>query len=229
MAAITNDWLKAIAPEFQKPYYKDLYQFVKNEYNEKVIYPPSEDIFNAFHYTNLTDVKVLLLGQDPYHNVNQAHGLSFSVLPSQREIPPSLQNIYKELNDDLGCYIPNNGYLKKWADQGVLLLNTVLTVRAHQANSHQGKGWEKFTDAVIQTLNEQDRPIVYFLWGKPAQTKMSMLNNKNHLILTAPHPSPLSAYRGFFGCKHFSRANDFLVANGEKPIDWQIENIDYDI
>ena len=229
MAAITNDWLKAIAPEFQKPYYKDLYQFVKKEYSEKVIYPPSDDIFNAFHYTNLTDVKVLLLGQDPYHNVNQAHGLSFSVLPSQREIPPSLQNIYKELQDDLGCYIPNNGYLKKWAEQGVLLLNTVLTVRAHQANSHQGKGWEQFTDAVIRALNEQDRPIVYFLWGKPAQSKMSMLNNKNHLILTAPHPSPLSAYRGFFGCKHFSRANEFLVANGEKPIDWQIENIDYGV
>lgn len=227
MAAITNDWLAAISPEFQKPYYKDLYQFVKKEYSENVVYPPSEDIFNAFHYTNLTDVKVLLLGQDPYHNVNQAHGLSFSVLPSQREIPPSLQNIYKELKEDMGCYIPNNGYLKKWADQGVLLLNTVLTVRAHQANSHQGKGWEKFTDAVIKALNEQDRPIVYFLWGKPAQTKIPVLNNKKHLILTAPHPSPLSAYRGFFGCKHFSRANEFLVANGETPIDWQIENIDY--
>ena len=227
MAAITNDWLAAISPEFQKPYYKDLYQFVKKEYSENVIYPPSEDIFNAFHYTNLTDVKVLLLGQDPYHNVNQAHGLSFSVLPGQREIPPSLQNIYKELKEDLGCYIPNNGYLKKWADQGVLLLNTVLTVRAHQANSHQGKGWEKFTDAVIKALNEQDRPIVYFLWGKPAQSKIPILNNKKHLILTAAHPSPLSAYRGFFGCKHFSRANEFLVANGEKPIDWQIENIDY--
>ena len=208
MAAITNDWLPAISPEFQKPYYKELYSFVKKEYSEKVIYPPADDIFNAFHYTNLTDVKVLLLGQDPYHNVNQAHGLSFSVLPSQREIPPSLQNIYKELNSDLGCYIPNNGYLKKWADQGVLLLNTVLTVRAHQANSHQGKGWEQFTDA---------------------QSKLSMLNNKNHLILTAPHPSPLSAYRGFFGCKHFSKANEFLVASGEKAIDWQIENIDYDL
>ena len=225
MAAITNDWLKAISPEFQKPYYKELYGFVKKEYSENIIYPPSDDIFNAFHYTDLNDVKVLLLGQDPYHNENQAHGLSFSVLPSQRDIPPSLQNIYKELNDDLGCYIPNNGYLKKWADQGVLLLNTVLTVRAHQANSHQGKGWEKFTDAVIKCLNEQDRPIVFFLWGKPAQTKLSMLNNKKHLILTAPHPSPLSAYRGFFGCKHFSRTNEFLMKNGLMPIDWQIENI----
>mgnify|MGYP003397248998 FL=1 len=228
MAAISNDWLKAISPEFQKPYYRELYSFVKKEYSERVIFPKADDIFNAFHYTNLSDVKVLLLGQDPYHNVNQAHGLSFSVLPSQREIPPSLQNIYKELKDDLGCYIPNNGYLKKWADQGVLLLNTVLTVRAHQANSHQGKGWEKFTDAVIEVLNKEDRPIVYFLWGKPAQSKIPMLNNKKHLILTAPHPSPLSAYRGFFGCKHFSRANEFLVANGEKPIDWQIENIDYE-
>ena len=227
MAAISNDWLKAISPEFQKPYYRELYSFVKKEYSERVIFPKADDIFNAFHYTNLSDVKVLLLGQDPYHNVNQAHGLSFSVLPSQREIPPSLQNIYKELKDDLGCYIPNNGYLKKWADQGVLLLNTVLTVRAHQANSHQGKGWEKFTDAVIEVLNKEDRPIVYFLWGKPAQSKIPMLNNKKHLILTAPHPSPLSAYRGFFGCKHFSRANEFLIANGEKPIDWQIENIDY--
>ncbi len=228
MAAISNDWLEAISPEFQKPYYRELYSFVKKEYSERVIFPKADDIFNAFHYTNLSDVKVLLLGQDPYHNVNQAHGLSFSVLPSQREIPPSLQNIYKELKDDLGCYIPNNGYLKKWADQGVLLLNTVLTVRAHQANSHQGKGWEKFTDAVIEVLNKEDRPIVYFLWGKPAQSKIPMLNNKKHLILTAPHPSPLSAYRGFFGCKHFSRANEFLVANGEKPIDWQIENIDYE-
>ena len=166
-----------------------------------------------------------MLGQDPYHNVNQAHGLSFSVLPSQTEIPPSLQNIYKELNSDLGMYIPNNGYLKKWADQGVLLLNTVLTVRAHQANSHQGKGWENFTDAVIKILNEQDRPIVYFLWGKPAQSKKKFLNNPKHLVLEAPHPSPLSAYRGFFGCKHFSKANEFLIANGIEAIDWQIENI----
>ena len=168
---------------------------------------------------------MLLLGQDPYHNVNQAHGLSFSVLESQTEIPPSLQNIFKELQDDCGCYIPNNGYLKKWADQGVLLLNTVLTVRAHQANSHQGRGWEQFTDAIIKALNEQDRPIVYFLWGRPAQSKAALLNNPKHLILKAPHPSPLSAYRGFFGCKHFSKANEFLVKNGETPIDWQIENI----
>lgn len=228
MAAISNDWLQAISPEFQKPYYKELYSFVKKEYSERVIYPPSDDIFNAFHYTKLSDVKVLLLGQDPYHNEKQAHGLSFSVLPEQRDIPPSLQNIYKELHDDVGCYIANNGYLKKWADQGVLLLNTVLTVRAHQANSHQGKGWEHFTDAVIEALNKEDRPIVFLLWGKPAQSKIPMLTNKKHLILTAPHPSPLSAYRGFFGCKHFSKTNEFLIANGEKPIDWQIENIEFE-
>ncbi len=225
MAMIDNDWLPALAPEFKKPYYRELYGFVREEYGRAVIYPPADDIFNAFHFTPLNEVKVLLLGQDPYHNVNQAHGLSFSVPPNQREIPPSLQNIYKELESDLGCYIPNNGYLKKWADQGVLLLNTVLTVRAHQANSHQGRGWEQFTDAVIQAVNAQDRPVVYFLWGKPAQMKASMLTNPKHLILKAPHPSPLSAYRGFFGCRHFSQANEFLKANGVAPIDWQIENI----
>lgn len=225
MAMIQNDWLDSLRPEFSKEYYKQLFAFVKNEYGKAVIYPPSEDIFNAFHYTPLHKVKVLLLGQDPYHNVHQAHGLSFSVLPDQKEIPLSLQNIYKELQDDIGCYIPNNGYLKKWADQGVLLLNTVLTVRAHQANSHQGKGWEQFTDAVIEAVNAQDRPIVYFLWGRPAQNKAPMLMNPKHLILKAPHPSPLSAYRGFFGCRHFSKANQFLEENGIEPIDWQIENL----
>ena len=229
MSMINNDWLDAISPEFSKDYYKKLYTFVKDEYSKTIIYPPAEDIFNAFHFTPLKDVKVLLLGQDPYHNVNQAHGLSFSVLPgndipSQHDIPPSLQNIYKELHEDCGCYIPNNGYLKKWADQGVLLLNTVLTVRAHQANSHRGIGWEEFTDAAIRVLNEQDRPMVFMLWGRPAQMKRSMLNNPKHLILEAPHPSPLSAYRGFFGCKHFSKANEFLKEHGMEPIDWQIEN-----
>lgn len=224
MAMINNDWLPVLQPEFKKEYYKDLFYFVKQEYSKNVVFPPAEDIFNAFHTTALKDVKVLLLGQDPYHNVGQAHGMSFSVPPGQ-DIPPSLQNIYKELEADCGCYIPNNGYLKKWADQGVLLLNTVLTVRAHQANSHQGKGWEQFTDAVIREVNKIDRPIVYFLWGRPAQSKSSMLNNPKHLILKAPHPSPLSAYRGFFGCKHFSQANEFLQANGIEPIDWQIENV----
>lgn len=225
MAAIANDWLEAISDEFKQPYYKELYQFVKEEYATHVIYPPADDIFNALHLTPLSKVKVLILGQDPYHNEHQAHGLSFSVLPEQKEIPPSLQNIFKELQSDLGCEIPNNGYLKKWADQGVLLLNTVLTVRAHQANSHQKRGWEQFTDAIIRAVNEQDRPVVSMLWGRPAQSKIFMLTNKKHLVLTAPHPSPLSAYRGFFGCRHFSKANDFLQKNGVKPIDWQIENL----
>jgi uracil-DNA glycosylase len=225
MSMIDNDWLEPLSVEFKKPYYRDLFTFVKSEYSKAVIYPPADDIFNAFHFTPLSKVKVLVLGQDPYHEENQAHGLSFSVPPTQPDIPPSLQNIYKELNSDLGCYIPNNGYLKKWADQGVLMLNTVLTVRAHQANSHQGHGWERFTDAVIQAVNVQDRPIVYMLWGKPAQSKIPMLTNPKHLILKAPHPSPLSAYRGFFGCKHFSQANKFLEEHGIEPIDWQIENI----
>ena len=226
MAMLTGEWLDAMQGEFHEPYYKELYQFVKEEYNNVVVFPQADDIFNAMHFTPLDKVKVLLLGQDPYHNVNQAHGLSFSVLPSQTKLPPSLQNIYKELREDLGCYIPNNGYLKKWADQGVLLLNTVLTVRAHQANSHQGKGWEKFTDAIIQAVNAQDRPIVYMLWGKPAQRKIPMLTNPKHLILKAAHPSPLSASNGFFGCRHFSQANEFLKANGVEPVDWQIENIE---
>ncbi len=226
MGMIENDWLESVSAEFKKPYYQQLYKFVREEYNTRVIYPPADDIFNALHLTPLSKVKVLILGQDPYHNERQAHGLSFSVLPEQTEIPPSLQNIYQELHEDLGCYIPNNGYLEKWAKQGVLLLNTVLTVRAHQANSHQKKGWEEFTDAIIQAVNAQERPIVYMLWGKPAQSKIPMLNNPRHLILKAPHPSPLSAYRGFFGCRHFSQANDFLIKNGTEPIDWQIENID---
>lgn len=225
MGAIANDWLPSIKGEFSKPYYKELYQFVKEEYSKYRIYPPADDIFNALHLTPLSEVKVLILGQDPYINENEAHGLCFSVLPEQQKLPPSLQNIYKELNTDLGCTIPNNGYLEKWARQGVLLLNTVLTVRAHESNSHKGKGWEVFTDAIIQAVNEQDRPIVYMLWGRPAQTKMQMLNNPKHLILTAPHPSPLSAHRGFFGCKHFSQANDFLKKNGSDIIDWQIDNI----
>ncbi|MCH4193592.1 MAG: uracil-DNA glycosylase [Butyrivibrio sp.] len=224
MAMISNDWLEAVGGEFHKPYYASLYKYVKQEYSTHVVYPPAEDIFNAFHFTPLKDVKVLILGQDPYHEEGQAHGLCFSVMP-QQEIPPSLVNIYQELHADLGCYVPDNGYLKKWADQGVLLLNTVLTVRAHQANSHQGKGWEQFTDAIIEAVNAQDRPIVCMLWGRPAQNKEPMLTNPKHLILKAPHPSPLSAYRGFFGCHHFSRCNEFLEQNGVQPIDWQIENL----
>lgn len=224
MSMITNDWLPALEPEFGKPYYKDLYRFVLQEYRTAQVFPPAEDVFNAFHLTPLGQVKVVIIGQDPYHNVGQAHGLCFSVKP-EVEIPPSLVNIYKELEDDLGCTIPNNGYLVKWAKQGVLMLNTVLTVRAHQANSHRGKGWEQFTDAAIRALNEQDRPIVFLLWGGPAGQKASMLNNPKHLVLKAPHPSPLSAYRGFFGCRHFSKTNAFLEANGIQPIDWQIENV----
>jgi len=224
MAMITNDWLTALGGEFHKPYYRQLFEFVKDEYNTTVVFPPADDIFNAFHLTPLSKVKVVILGQDPYHNVGQAHGLCFSVKPNV-DIPPSLVNIYQELHDDLGCYIPNNGYLVKWAEQGVLMLNTVLTVRAHMANSHHGKGWEEFTDAAIRALNAQDRPIVFILWGRPAQMKKSMLNNPNHLILEAPHPSPLSAYRGFFGSRPFSKTNNFLKEHGVDPIDWQIENV----
>lgn len=224
MAMIQNDWLEQLGNEFKKPYYRKLYTVVKEEYSTHAIFPSADDIFNAFHLTPLHDVKVVILGQDPYHNVGQAHGLCFSVKPDV-DIPPSLVNIYKELHDDLGCDIPNNGYLVKWAKQGVLMLNTVLTVRAHQANSHRGIGWEEFTDAAIKILNEQDRPIVYILWGAPAQRKKAMLNNPKHLILEAPHPSPLSAYRGFFGSKPFSKTNQFLTEHGLEPIDWQIENV----
>lgn len=224
MAAINNDWLEALKDEFRKPYYKQLFETVNQEYKTKLIFPPSDDIFNAFHLTPLHNVKVVILGQDPYHNHGQAHGLCFSVKPDVG-IPPSLVNIYQELHDDLGCYIPNNGYLEKWAKQGVLMLNTVLTVRAHKPNSHQGKGWEHFTDAIIEAVNKEERPIVYLLWGRPAQSKIPMLDNPKHLILKAPHPSPYSADRGFFGCRHFSQANEFLRANGQEPIDWQIENI----
>ncbi len=223
MPPISNDWLPALRGEFQKDYYKELHQTVMQEYRTRQIFPEADDLFNAFHLTPLKDVKVVIFGQDPYHNVGQAHGLCFSVKPGV-EIPPSLVNIYKELQDDLGCYIPNNGYLVKWAEQGVLLLNTVLTVRAHQANSHRGIGWEEFTDAAIRILNEQDRPIVFILWGRPAQMKRAMLNNPKHLILEAPHPSPLSSYRGFFGSKPFSKTNNFLKQHGIEPIDWQIEN-----
>jgi len=224
MPPITNDWAKALEPEFQKDYYKKLFNFVGQEYSSTTVYPPGNDIFNAFHLTPLSDVKVVIIGQDPYHEPGQAHGLSFSVKPGV-DIPPSLQNIYKELHDDCGCYIPNNGYLVKWAEQGVLLLNAVLTVRAHRAASHQGKGWEEFTDAAIRIVNEINRPVVFMLWGSFARNKKEMLDNPKHLILEAPHPSPLSAYRGFFGCKHFSKANEFLKENGVDPIDWQIENL----
>ena len=222
MAQISGDWLPAVREEFKKPYYRDLYQFVRKEYANYTVFPPADQIFNALHLTPLHKVKVVILGQDPYHNVHQAHGLCFSVPEDQKEIPPSLINIYRELHDDVGCRLPQTGCLTKWAQQGVLLLNTVLTVRAHQANSHRNHGWEQFTDAIIQAVETQDRPIVYMLWGTPAQTKAVMVTNPLHLVLRAPHPSPLSAYRGFFGCRHFSQCNAVLEAHGETPIDWQL-------
>ena len=225
MPAISNDWAEALKEEYKKPYYKDLYLTVNKEYKSREIYPPADEIFNAFHLTPLKEVKVVVLGQDPYHNDGQAHGLSFSVKPGV-SIPPSLLNIYKELQDDLGCYIPDNGYLEKWARQGVLMLNTVLTVRAHEPFSHRGIGWEEFTDAAIRILNEQDRPMVFMLWGRPARQKRQMLDHPMHLILEAAHPSPLSAHKGFFGCRHFSQANEYLRFHQLAPIDWQIENLD---
>ena len=222
MGQISGDWQVAVKDVFHQPYYAKLYKTVMEEYRTKKIFPPPQDMFNAFEFTPLNDVKVVILGQDPYHNDGQANGLCFSVREDV-EIPPSLVNIYKELHDDLGCTIPDHGCLTKWPEQGVLMLNTVLTVRAHQANSHRGIGWEEFTDAAIMALNSQDRPIVFILWGAPAQRKKRMLNNQKHLILEAPHPSPLSAYRGFFGSRPFSQTNAFLEKNGIEPIDWQID------
>jgi len=224
MSVLGENWDVALSGEFKKSYYEKLYGTIKTEYETKVVFPPSTEIFTAFKLTDLDDVKVLILGQDPYHEIGQAHGLSFSVKPGIK-IPPSLLNIYKELNDEMGLYIPNNGYLEKWAKQGVLMLNTVLTVRSGIPNSHKGIGWEEFTDAAINALNQLDKPIVYMLWGSNAQSKVKMLNNKKQLVLKAPHPSPLSAYRGFFGCNHFTKCNEFLKANGLSEIDWQIENI----
>ena len=220
---IEPSWKELLKDEFEKPYFSELIQFVKNEYKTTKIYPPGKLIFNAFDHCPAEQTKVVILGQDPYHGPGQAHGLCFSV-PEGIEQPPSLQNIFKEINNDLGKPVPTSGNLERWAEQGVLLLNATLTVRAHQAGSHQGKGWEQFTDAVIQAVNAQERPIVYMLWGRPAQSKIPMLTNPKHLVLKAPHPSPLSAYRGFFGCKHFSKANSFLEEHGIAPIDWQIEN-----
>ena len=224
MPAISGEWEKALQGEFRKPYYRKLFETVGREYRTAAVYPPADDIFNAFHLTPLPDVKVVILGEDPYHEPGQAHGLSFSVMPGV-EIPPSLVNIYQELHDDLGCKIPNNGCLTKWARQGVLLLNTVLTVRAHRAFSHKDIGWQEFTDAAIRVLAGQDRPLVFILWGRPAQQKASMITNPRHLILKSPHPSPLSAYRGFFGSRPFSKTNAYLEANGLTPIDWQIEDV----
>lgn len=221
---LKNNWKYVLNEEFEKDYYKNLRSFLVTEYKTKIIYPNMYDIFNALHYTDYDNVKVVILGQDPYHGPNQAHGLSFSVKPGVKA-PPSLMNIYKELHTDLGCYIPNNGYLKKWADQGVLLLNTVLTVRQGEANSHKNKGWEHFTDAVINAINKREKPVVFILWGNNAISKKKLITNPIHKIIQSVHPSPLSANRGFFGSKPFSQANDFLQSIGQEPIDWQIENI----
>lgn len=224
MEILTNDWKDLLEEEFKKEYYLKIREFLKKEYKTKTIYPDMYDIFNALHYTPYKDMKVVILGQDPYHGPNQAHGLSFSVKPGV-PIPPSLMNIYKELQSDLGCYIPNNGYLKKWTGQGILLLNTVLTVRAGQPNSHRGIGWEIFTDKIIRLLNNRQDPIAFILWGKNAQSKLKIINNPRHFIVQSVHPSPLSAKRGFFGSKPFSKVNQFLTSIGKEPIDWQIENL----
>ncbi len=224
MDIFENDWQGYLAEEMQRPYYKELRQFLIQEYRTQKIYPDMYAIFNALHYTSLADTKVVILGQDPYHGPGQAHGLSFSVQPGIAP-PPSLINIFKELQTDLGCTVPNNGCLKPWADQGVLLLNTVLTVREHAANSHHGRGWEIFTDKIIALLNEREKPLAFILWGSPARSKKKMITNPQHFIVESPHPSPLSASRGFFGSRPFSRVNTFLEQNGQTPIDWQLPNI----
>ena len=224
MKIFKNDWANFLDEEIQKPYYQELRQFLIGEYRTKKIYPNMYDIFNALHFTSYADTKVVILGQDPYHEPGQAHGLSFSVLPNV-PTPPSLMNIFKELHDDLGCTIPNNGCLKYWAEQGVLLLNAVLTVRAHAANSHQGKGWEIFTNRIIELLNEHEKPLAFILWGRPARAKKVMITNPKHFIVESAHPSPLSAYNGFFGSRPFSKVNNFLESVNETPIDWQIPNV----
>lgn len=224
MEIFHNDWAQYLNDELKKPYYQKLRAFLINEYRTHKVYPDMYAIFNALHYTSLADTKVVILGQDPYHGPGQAHGLSFSVLPGVTP-PPSLLNIFKELATDIGCTIPNNGCLKPWADQGVLLLNTVLTVREHQANSHHGQGWEIFTDKIISTLNAREKPLVFILWGAPARRKKAMITNPKHYIIESAHPSPLSANCGFFGSRPFSRTNDFLRSIGETPVDWQLPNI----
>ncbi|MGQ4068114.1 uracil-DNA glycosylase [Enterococcus mundtii] len=218
---IHNSWQEVLADEFEKDYYQQLRIFLKNEYATQKIHPDMYHVYEALELTPYEEVKVVILGQDPYHGVNQAHGLSFSVQPGVKT-PPSLVNIYKELKNDLGIEPVSHGNLVTWAKQGVLLLNTVLTVREGQAYSHRGKGWEQLTDVIIEKLNERDKPIVFILWGKPAQEKMKMIDKSRHIIITAPHPSPLSAHRGFFGSKPFSKTNDALLALGETPIDWQL-------
>ncbi|MGN1350816.1 MAG: uracil-DNA glycosylase [Anaerovoracaceae bacterium] len=221
MVQFGNDWDEVLSGEFDKDYYRLLRDFLKKEYSSQTIYPSMYDIFNAQKATAYSDVKVVILGQDPYHGPGQAHGMCFSVKKGVAP-PPSLVNIFKELESDCGCEIPSHGYLADWAAQGVLLLNTVLTVRGGQPNSHKGMGWEIYTDNVIRKLNERSRPMVFMLWGSNARSKKVYLTGPQHLILEAPHPSPLSAYRGFFGCGHFSKANRFLAEHGMEPVDWQL-------
>ena len=221
MVHLGNDWDQVLAGEFEKDYYLELRKFLKEEYSTRTIYPSMYDIFNALKHTAYKDVKVVILGQDPYHGPGQAHGMCFSVKKGVA-IPPSLVNIYKELKEDVGFEIPNHGFLESWADQGVLLMNTVLTVRGGQANSHKGKGWEIFTDQVICHLNEREQPMVFLLWGANAKSTRQLITNPKHMILTAAHPSPLSAYNGFYGCRHFSRTNLFLEEQGMTGIDWQL-------
>lgn len=220
MVNIGNKWDEILEGEFDKEYYKKLRAFLIQEYSEHTVYPDMHDIFNALKVVSYDDVKVVILGQDPYHEPGQAHGMAFSVKPGIKT-PPSLVNIYKELKDDIGMEIPGHGYLQRWADQGVLMLNTCLTVRAHQANSHKGKGWEIFTDRVIELLNQRENPMVFILWGANAKSKKKLITAPQHLVLTGAHPSPLSAYNGFYGGKYFSKTNEFLEKNGENPIYWQ--------
>ena len=224
MVSMNNDWDRQISSEFNKEYYLKLRAFLKEEYTNHAVYPDMYDLFSALKETPYSKVKVVILGQDPYHEPGQAHGMAFSVKPGV-SIPPSLLNMYKELRDELGLKIPNNGYLLPWARQGVLLLNTVLTVRQGQPNSHAGKGWEIFTDKIIQKLNEREDGIVFLLWGKNARSKKELITNPSHYVLEAPHPSPLSASRGFMGCGHFKKANELLISQLKSPINWQIEDI----
>lgn len=219
-----KDWDELLRDELQKDYVSELEAFLKDEYEHHKIHPEKSDIFSALKWTSYENTNVVIFGQDPYHGENQAHGLAFSVQKNV-EIPPSLQNIYKELKNELGLYIPNNGYLEKWAKQGVLLLNSSLTVRDGEANSHKGKGWERITDRITELLNERKRTVIFLLWGNDAKKKQELITSPQHIILTAAHPSPLSASRGFFGCNHFAEVNKMLVSMNRKPIDWQIENI----
>lgn len=221
MVNIGNDWDEILKDEFSKEYYLKLHAFLKSEYKSHCIHPDMYDIFNALKYTDYKDVKVVILGQDPYHEIGQAHGLCFSVL-DHVPLPASLKNIFKELTTDLNIPYPKTGNLTKWAKQGVLLLNTVLTVREHYANSHKNKGWEIFTNQVIELLNQRDESIIFVLWGNDAKQKKSLITNPKHFILTASHPSPLSAFNGFFGCKHFSKINEILQKNHQLPIDWSL-------